>query len=214
MTRRTILTALCPLGALVVSCSILGPIPDQSRYYILTLAEPRSDEPSRVHDGSPAYALGPVTLPEYLDRNQIVTRLSPSEVTYSQWDRWAEPLETNVATVLRRRLTVELGVGDVTRYPWTGDGVDYQIEVTFLRLETDMAGQNVLSARWSIRDVRRDGAIVTGNETTLTRPGPPGDRAASTHALSEMVRDLGDEIAHAARDLPRPTAHQAKAKAT
>ncbi len=199
----TMASTVTILGALLMgACSPLGPIPDRSRYYVLTPPVARA-EPGSRHESAIVYGLGPVTLPAYLDRGQIATRLSPTEIAYSQWDRWAEPLGANVAWVLRQGIADDLGVGDVVPYPWRGAGVDYQVEVRIASFETDSKGETRLLARWSIRDVRHD-RLVVRRETTLTRAGAPGDRDASTAALSATLGELSHEIAGALRDLPAP----------
>lgn len=195
------------LGALVAgACSPLGPIPDRSRYYTLSAPPVAGVDPDARHEPSAiVYGLGPVTLPAYLDRGQVATRLSATEVAYSQWDRWAEPLGANVAWVLRQSLAEELGADDIVPYPWTGTGVDYQVEVRLTCFETDIKGETRLAARWSVRDARHD-RLVVRKETTLTRAGRPDDRAGSTAALSASLAELGHEIAGALRDLPTPIA--------
>jgi uncharacterized lipoprotein YmbA len=201
-------TIWCALGVTVTvanGCSVLAPIPDRSRYF--TLSAPADTGGGGVPHGvqsdgvSLVYGLGPVILPAYLDRNQVATRLSPSEVTYSQWDRWAEPLGGTVPAVLRQHLASELGTDAVVSYPWLGTThVDYQIEVRLQRFETDTTGESRLDGQWSIRDLRRDRLLIA-RDTSLTRPGPPNDTAAATAALRGMLSDLGREIATAARDL-------------
>ena len=75
------------------------------------------------------YGLGPIALPAYLDRNQVATRVSATEVAYAQWDRWAEPLRNNVSMVLLRNLGAELGTDDIVLYPWVvSSQIDRQIE--------------------------------------------------------------------------------------
>jgi uncharacterized protein len=194
------------LGAFVAgACSPLGPIPDRSRYYTLMPPPVESaDSDTRREPSTIVYGLGPVTLPAYLDRSQVATRLSATEVAYSQWDRWAEPLGANIAWVLRQSLVEELRADDIVAYPWTGASVDYQVEVRLLCFETDVKGETRLVARWSVRDARHDRLIVR-KETSLTRAGKPDDRAGSTAALSATLGELGHEIAAALRDLP-PTA--------
>ncbi len=217
MMRLNILTAgvlMTSLGA----CSILAPIPDRSRYFTLSGVPAEQDGAPRPEGGADAasrggaspsaasivYGLGPTVLPAYLDRSQIATRLSPTEVGYSQWDRWAEPLGANVESVLHRQLSAELGTDAVVEYPWVGGTrVDYQIPIRLLQLETDTAGESHLVARWAIRDVKADHTLVV-KETSLARPGRPNDTPAATAALSGMLADLGHEIASELRELPPP----------
>lgn len=201
-------TIWCVFGVAVTmasGCSVLAPIPDRSRYFTLSApADPGVGGAPRGGQSDAAilvYGLGPVSLPAYLDRNQVATRLSPSEVTYSQWDHWAEPLGGTVPAVLRQHLASQLGTDAIVSYPWLGTThVDYQIEVRLERFETDTTGESHLAGRWAIRDLRRDRQLVA-RDTSLTRPGPPNDTAAATIALRGMLSDLGREIATAAREL-------------
>jgi uncharacterized protein len=207
MRNPTIGTTALLLGSLVASaCSPLAPIPDRSRFFTLPAAPAaQPDAGTSQRAGRTVYGLGPIILPAYLDRSQVATRLSETEVAYSQWDRWAEPLSTNVSSVLRQRLASELGTEAILGYPWVGGvAVDYQIEVRLLRFESDTTGATHVVARWTIRDAKHDRKVVT-KETSLTRPGKPNDTSASTAALSGMLGDLGHEIAAALRDLPSPT---------
>src|SRR5262249_14257463 len=40
---------------------------------------------------SPTIGLGPIKLPEHLDRDEMVTRMGPNRLELSDKDRWAEP---------------------------------------------------------------------------------------------------------------------------
>ena len=113
----------------------------------------------------------------------------------------AEPLGTSVAAALRDSIAAELGNDRLVTYPWSAVDVDYQIEVAFVRFETQSNGDTQMAARWSVRDVHRAMEVIR-RETTRAQKVAPHDRAASTAALSTMLSDLGHEIAEAVRDLP------------
>lgn len=207
MTRLTALLAACTVA---YGCSLLAPVPDRSRFFTLPVppeAETqRSEMPRDGSDAAPGivYGLGPVTIPAYLERREVVTRVSSTEVAYSETDRWAEPLTVNVSSVLRQSLSGTLGTNAIVLYPWVGTvKVDYQVEIRLSRFERDATGESHLAGRWSIKDVR-DGREVVVKDTVLTRPGAPGDTAAAAAALSGTVSDLGQEIATALRALPPP----------
>ena len=198
-TSLKMLVITCVIAS---ACSVLGPIPDRSRFFTLTASPPTHADRAEAPGRAIVYGLGPVVLPAYLDRNQVATRVSETEVAYSQWDQWAQPLGANVSSVLRQSIGGELGRDDIVPYPWLATArVDYQIVVRLLRFESDAAGEAHLQSQWSIRDLERNRELVA-RETTLTRPGRAGDTAASTAALSAMLTDLGREIATALRALP------------
>src|SRR5262245_19194049 len=53
-----------------------------------------SDPRGRIAGSGPvSIGVGPVIMPGYLDRTQIVTRSGPDRVKLASFHRWAEPLE-------------------------------------------------------------------------------------------------------------------------
>jgi uncharacterized protein len=208
MNTWTMVTRTLLLGVCMTACSVLAPIADRSRFFTLTASPVARADAAAYDDQAPGviYGLGPIILPAYLDRNQVATRLSPTEIAYSQWDRWAEPLAVNISSVLRQQVASDLGTDAIVAYPWAGGiAVDYQVEVRLLRFESDTTGASYLVARWMIRDVPHDRRLLA-KEISLTRPGKPNDTSASTAALSDMLGELGHEIATTLRDPPRRAA--------
>ncbi len=99
------------------ACSVLGPIPDRSRFFTLTASPPMDADRAEASGGAIVYGLGPVVLPAYLDRNQVATRVSETEAAYSQWDRWAEPLARPCPRCCARASVVSSGgTTSVTRW--------------------------------------------------------------------------------------------------
>jgi uncharacterized lipoprotein YmbA len=139
--------------------------------------------------------IGPVRLPGYLDRQEIMTRVAPNRFDPLEYDRWAEPLDENFTRVLTQNLSVLLRTDRIVAFPWQPrDRPRYRIEVHVLRFESNSAREAELSARWAIVD-------VTGTqeprfkESHLTRPVKESSIDASILALSETVADLSREIA-------------------
>ena len=191
----------------MVGCSVLRPLPDRSRFFKLTAtAATAADRQAADVPSAPAlvYGLGPLKLPAYLDRNELATRVSPTEVTYSTTDRWAEPLATTFAAVLLQDLSVLLDTNHILAYPWP-ERVDYQIEVDVSQFDCDTSGNTRLVARWRVRDVHSDTYLVA-KETTAAHSQAPGDNGARVAALSDAMRDLSQDIADTLRHLPAPAA--------
>ena len=206
MTHRCVTLIFC---LSIVGCSVLSPVPDRSRFFKLTAMSTTSGDgeaasPSSTAGSALVYGLGPVKLAAYLDRNELVTRVSPTEVTYSTTDRWAEPLATTFAAVLLQDLSVVLDTNHILAYPWA-ERVDYQVEVDVSQFDCDSSGNTRLVARWRVRDVRND-TYLLAKETTVAHSQAPGDNGARVAALSDALRDLSQDIAGALRHLPAPAA--------
>lgn len=189
---------------LLTGCSILAPIPDTSHFFMLapladTSGQPAGSEPLQ----NLVLGLGPIKLPPYLDRNEIALRLSPTQVTYSETDRWAEPLNVTMSRVLLQDLSSLLGTNLIVRYPWSNAAkVDYQIEIELEQFEATKAGEAQLRARFGIIQGGTRTPLVV-REASFNRPGAT-DTGASVTALSALLGDLSQEIASALRQLPKP----------
>jgi len=206
--RGTILrfTALMAIY-LCAGCSFLGPLPDRTHFFVLTpLPGGSTGADVTMPTQGTVYGLGPIRLPAYIERMEIATRTSAAEITYSQNDYWAESLSTNMTSVLMHNLETLLGTERVVLYPWAVDvGVDYQIQIAFLRFEGDAAGEVQLTARWSVTDAH-DGRQLLAREAALARLAKAGDTTARVAALSAALGSLSEEIAGALRTLPAPRA--------
>ncbi len=192
------------VGAWLCGCSsVLAPQPDPSRFYTLSpvvdAGGSQQREPRTV-----IYGLGPIELPEYLDRNELAERLSSAEVRYSPTDLWAEPLKTNLTRVLLQNLSSLLGADRIVLYPRPGTvAVDYQVAVSILRFERTAAGEAQLRARWVIRDPR-SGEYLALEESNFAHPASSPKAADAVDALSADLGDLCREIAAALQKLPPP----------
>jgi len=176
----------------------LGPRTETSRYYTLP------GSPPAAVAGTPAASLGlgPVTLPPYLDRREVATRLGPERVAYSSQDRWAGPLEELFFRALAEDLRASLPAREVVRWPWPlGAPPEVAASVEVLRFEADSTGGATLEARWTVTP--RGRPPVSG-ETRVHEGGAPGDADVSVSALGRAVGVLARDIAaSAATAVPR-----------
>jgi uncharacterized lipoprotein YmbA len=158
-------------------------------------AAPATKESS--NPGGVSLGIGPIRLPGYLDRQEIVTRVSPNRIDLSEYDHWAEPLETNFNRVLGQNLSVLLPINRLVFFPWESTrSPTYQVEVEVLRFEANAAGDVQLSARWVVLDARKKAALKSG-ETLLVRQPAAKSTDAAVAMLSETLGDLSREIANA-----------------
>lgn len=201
--------AVCVMGAAGCS-SLLAPQRDLSKFYILTPQTPTGQVSAASAGAGMSIGLGPVTIPDYLDRPAIVTRIGSNELRLSENNRWGEPLKQGFANVLSRDLAMRLGAAQVHRFPWyNSSSIDYQVKVAVHHFETDASGRSELIAHWTIIDGRNHDVLDSAN-TTLVRSGPSGDTAASVAALSHLLGQFSDRIASRLQRLAER--HQARAQ--
>ena len=210
MTRSTGLlrrfVALATLAGLtgLGGCNLLAPRPDPSRFFVLDPL-PLATSRAAVTTLPPeiAVGLGPIRLPDYLKRPELVTRTGPTEVQPSRIDRWAEPLDLAVPRVLALNLAARVGPRSFQSWPWYDtQRPDYQVELTFERFERDADGNAVLAVAYRVRDLRPQGKVVL-RETRLERSPAAPDSASLVAALSSSLDDLSRELAAAIDELHR-----------
>jgi len=191
MTPRLALRLALPLAA--AGCALLIPAPDPTRLYVLTTTIRATADAST----DLVIGLGPVTVPQYLDRPEIMRRVESNELEPSPTDRWAEPLDSQIARTLGHDLTALLRAQRVVPYPWyVRRDMAAIVEVDVLRFETTAEGEALVVARWRVRPVNGPGR--TGLFTRTERVPP--DIHAQIAALSRMVGALAEEIAAVVRD--------------
>jgi hypothetical protein len=191
-----LLVSFIPAG-----CSFLDPKPDPSRFFSLT-SLPRTGQRAQDAAGTNALVLGigPIKFPGYLDRQQLVTRISQNRFAVAENDRWAEPLEEYFSRVLSQNLSILLQTDRVVTYPWErSQSPTYQVQVEVLRFEPNAEQMVELWARWSITD--RAKKTTSARESFLSRPAKDKSTEASVAALSEVVGGLSQEIAASTRGL-------------
>jgi uncharacterized protein len=194
------LTAAAACVALA-GCSILAPQRDPSRFFTLS---PLTDQGSPDAAGSTkappvTYGLGPVTLPAYLDRNEIAARVQQTEIVYSAKERWAEPLRTEVARTLLQNLSTLLSTDRMVPWP-AAVPVDRQIVVDFLRFERVDASSSQLVATWSVKDLH-SGQLLAAKESSFNHTAASSSATDTVSALSADLADLSREIAQVVQGL-------------
>ncbi len=190
------------LALLSAGCSLLmAPDVTPTRFFVLTaVTGPDSPAAKRPHPPIPGIAIGvgPVTLPAYLDRPQMVTRIEPNELEVSESDRWAEPLRSSFPRVLAEDLSKDVGTDRVVVFPWYKAALQYQVKVEVLNFEPNSDGRVSLDAIWTLY-IPESGKSIATQQTALRRETSEDVPDALAGGLSGLVADLAHEIASAIR---------------
>lgn len=191
------LFAACATGFALLGCGpILAPSPDRAKFYLLTPADTGLTPAASSLGSDFTLGLGPVKMPQYLDRPEVVTRAAPNRLELSKTDRWGESLQNSFTSVLSRDLDAQLGTHQILVFPWYSTShIDLQVEVDVYRFETDAKGDAQLSARWTISNPV-DKSILYSAESNLTQPSKPGDTTDAAAALSRTLADFSREVAN------------------
>lgn len=147
--------------------------------------------------------VGPVTVPEEVDRPQMVLRTGPNEVDIADSHRWSEPLKSAIPRVLADALGRELGTARVmTSRQSSSLAIDYRVAVDVRHFDSSYADGASIDALWTLRS-SKGGEPRTGRSVVREPAGShdaQGIAAAHGRALDRLAR----EIAGAIRALDRP----------
>lgn len=184
---------------LLTACLNLGGSSSTATRFFLLEARPAAALATNSDDGLAEYALGvgPVTIPAYLDRPQIVTRADGNELLVNDFRQWAEPLRSAITRVIREDLALATGARHVYAHPWSrSDAIDFQVTLDVIRFEADTAGAVTLVAVWRILDAAggRRPTLVHEQRSTIIRPL---DGTTTVDAMSTALADLSREMAAA-----------------
>ena len=189
MMRR--LAALALPCVLVVAAGGCGATPT-SRFYSLSAAAPSATTSSEL-----SVAVAPVTIPAVVDRPQIAVSAGSNEVRLDEFNRWAAPLQDNIARVVAFNLVAMLGTPNVTVGTQTlGALADYRAAIEVQRFDSVPGEAATLDAVWTVRRTK-DGKAQTGR-TTVREPasqsGFDGLAAAHSRAVARLSRDIADTV--------------------
>lgn len=193
---------------LMFSLSILGgclPKPSApTKLYILSpLASPGVEMHNEADTIFMTIGVGPVHLPEYLDRPEIVTRINPNEIKLAELDIWAEPLQVNFTRVLVENISKLLSTEPVAVFPWRASPeIDFQIDIEVVRLDGDIAGKAFLIAQWSILKSSNKSILFSKKSQYTESVGGTG-YSALVAAQSRMIGAFSHDIAEAIKSLHR-----------
>lgn len=180
----------------LAGCS-LGRQSPPTRMYVLTPLPQSERAGQTVLTGNDTIGVGPVELPRYTDRPQIVTGNTNPELDQASFAQWAEPLESSFARVLTENLSLLLATDRMMAFPWQGPAaITYQVIVDVARFLGEPGGQASLEARWSV--VGKNGKeMLVQKKSSFTEPVGGQDYQALATALSRTVAHLSREIAEA-----------------
>jgi uncharacterized lipoprotein YmbA len=171
-----------------------------SRFYLLQ-SHPSIGNALQAADPGPGAVIGvgPVEMPDYLNRPQMVTRINRQELKLSEFNRWAETLEKNFTRVLAGNLSELLSTDNVLVYPWAGTvKVERQVEVHVIQFDGRPGGDVLLKAHWSLTgDDGKD--LLLMKKSQFSAPAGQG-YSEMVEAMNRVLAELSREIATAIKE--------------
>ena len=180
---------LCLLAAaLLAGCG--GKAKDE--YYRLSATGPATVRASGI-----AVGIGPVNLPTYVDRAELVFQSGPNKFEIPTKVRWAGALPDNFAQVLAADVGRHLGSGNVVANPAAGDTrLRYRVSVDVRQFHAVSGQEAVLEADWRVETADTRQVLRRGGG--LYHSPIQGDGYAPVVAAeSDLVEQLARAISRA-----------------
>ncbi len=186
---RTIL-----LAGLLTILSACASSPD-ARLYILESADAGA---AAANSETKTVFVSPVVLPDYLKRDEIVYRSGAHRIEVAQYDRWAEPLDRNITSVIAANLTSRFGAENVIDYYSNFSAQsDMTLRVRILEFVPTEDNNVILKAVWELAQRGQGEALFSREIDIPVRSGVLGQNIDSTvRAMSEALNQLSQEIAN------------------
>ncbi len=180
------------LLVVVLSGCINTPLPD---YYVLTPEKGGIGVAAALTDLS--LGLGPVTIPETINRPNIVTPLDSNQLEVAEYHRWSEPLIENISRVVITNIADRLGVSKIYAYPWLGNQIDYQVRIDVLQMTGTPTDNVYLQVRWQLLTGEKPRQLLQTQISEFRVPVAGEGYSAMVAAYSQAVSMLSDEISQA-----------------
>jgi len=160
-------------------------------YLLQADSQATADPPALALSDNQVIGLGPIHLPEYLNRPQIITEVGENRFRLDDEHRWAERLDQNISRTLLRFLSGKFAGQQVVPYPWPQkQAVDYQINIEILTFHQSAGGYSRLEALWRVLHTGR----VVWHRKFDCSIAAAGDADKIVKAQSECLTRLGNDI--------------------
>ena len=168
----------------------------QAKYYILHPVNSPGPAGKQAAPTAPTVTvgIGPVEIPDYMDRQQIVTRTAQNGLEVAQFDRWVGALKPDVARVLVENLSALLPADQVAVMSWTrGVPLQRRVAVDVTRFDATPGDSVWLKAQWTI--FGQDGKVAMARETNVREPMAGRDYATIVAAMGRALGTLSQDVA-------------------
>jgi len=173
--------------------TIAGCSSPKTKYFILDDAP--ASTITKYRSCNRIIAIDKVTVANYLDKPNIITRIKPNELLKAEFYRWSEPLDNNIQRVLQQNLSRQLKSDTLLTYPWLGKpAIDYRIEIAVNQFDVDNSGNSVLKVSWNIYDDKK--VLIKSKKATYNaNASDPANYLDIVRTMNKNITLLGNDLA-------------------
>jgi len=171
-----------------------SPVP---RFYSLESLNPDPEMIPKQQDkmNGVLLGLGPVSIPEYCNRPQIVTKDKEGAFSYAQFERWSEPLADALGRTIMLNTLKLLPKANVVLFPWPGSlPVKFQVILRIVELECRLADEVKMTVQWLVIQ-SGSSRVLSSNLKTYKQQLDGSNYPALTKGMSRICLLLSSDIA-------------------
>jgi uncharacterized lipoprotein YmbA len=170
-----------------------------ARFYVLNSMKeaPMAGNVPTAHSDL-VLGIGPITIADYLNRQDIVTRDSSNKLKMNEFEQWAGSFDDNLIHALADNVGFLSGTDQIHIYPWRKSmPIDYQIAINVIRFDGQLGGQARLTARWRVVNLKT-GQMAAVKRSSIQEPVEGNSYedlvAAQSRALATLSREMAAVI--------------------
>ncbi|OUR80147.1 hypothetical protein A9Q83_01585 [Alphaproteobacteria bacterium 46_93_T64] len=139
--------------------------------------------------------VGPITIPGYADRPQIVSSGSGGRLMVDDFNHWAEPVQENIERIMVSNISSLLSEKQVFHYPANFHPApsSIQVAVEIREMIRDESGAVFLSASWNVKRML-DNKLLVRNAVKYKSSQSASGFSEYTLALSALFGKLSSDI--------------------
>ncbi|WP_194722217.1 PqiC family protein [Noviherbaspirillum malthae] len=183
--------------AALLACVLLGACssaPKENFYTLNPAAVPPPTAATANNGGALSIAVGPVRVPEIVDRPQLVVRRGPTQIDLLEQHRWAQPLRAEIAQAIASGLRTQLpGARVALDRDAAAQNADVRVTVDISRFDAVPGDAVTVQALWSVRPTN-DRPPLTG-QSTSREPLAGSDNEEIARAFARAVASVSRDIA-------------------
>lgn len=188
MSRYPVLALAMIVSGVFAACTTSP----TSRFYTLSPVQIAEPQPGVKPI---AIAIGPVTVPELVDRPQIVSTIDANRASIDEFARWADPLKSQIPRVLAADLMQLIPGSIVSVYPQRASDNGYRVSVDIQSFDSPTSGAVTLAVIWSVRPPKGN-AVDRHTVVREVVSGPGYDALVNAHsrALAHVANDIAAAV--------------------
>jgi uncharacterized protein len=185
------------LAVLLAACSTSPP----AQFYTLTPEAYAATESIVAVPFGHSIAVGPVSIPEAVNRPQFVVRDGPNRVVVLESRRWAESLKSGIAESVAGYLSRDLDGARVTPMSQSAaNTAQFDVSLDVQRFDMVVSDAAAMEVVWTIKSRGGESAPITGRSNVRESVQPSGDPydalvAAQVRVLANVSREIAQRLA-------------------